>query len=59
MAVLILGFGVLARNGWHLVGLALFLVVIDRTQVPREERYLEGRFGEEFRDYKRRVRRWV
>ena len=59
MAALILGSGILARNGWHLAGLALFLVVIDRAQIPREERYLADRFGEEFRDYTRRVRRWI
>ena len=59
MAVLVLGFGILARNGWHLIGLVIFLVVVDRTQIPREERYLEGRFGEDFRAYRRRVRRWL
>lgn len=59
MALLILGFGILARNGWHLIGLALFLLIVDRTQIPREEKYLDARFGEAFRDYKRRVRRWV
>ena len=27
--------------------------------VTREEAYLEGRFGDAYRDYKARVRRWL
>lgn len=33
--------------------------VIDRWVVPREERYLEARFGDSYLAYKRRVRRWI
>ena len=32
---------------------------LDRFVIPREERHLETRFGETYRDYKRRVRRWL
>ena len=59
MALLLAGVAVLARSGWHLVMLVAFVVGIDRLQIRREERYLEARFGEEFRAYRSRVRRWI
>jgi protein-S-isoprenylcysteine O-methyltransferase Ste14 len=58
MAVVLTGVAVAARSGWHLVMLVLLVAVFDRTQIPREERYLEARFGDSYRRYARRVRRW-
>ncbi|HWC64894.1 MAG TPA: isoprenylcysteine carboxylmethyltransferase family protein [Thermoanaerobaculia bacterium] len=59
MAILIAGVAVLARSGWHVVMLVVFVVVLDATQIRREEKYLEKRFGDEFRAYRSRVRRWI
>jgi protein-S-isoprenylcysteine O-methyltransferase Ste14 len=44
---------------WPLAILPFVLVVVDRTVIAREEPYLERRFGDAYRDYKRRVRRWI
>jgi len=42
-----------------LVMLVVAVVLFDRTQIPREERYLQERFGGEFSEYRTRVRRWI
>jgi protein-S-isoprenylcysteine O-methyltransferase Ste14 len=59
MYLLYAGIGTGARSPWVLI-LALPLVVILRYRVvAREETYLERRFGDAYRDYKARVRRWL
>ena len=43
---------------WALLVLPFVLFVMRRGVIDREERYLERKFGEEYRQYKARVRRW-
>ncbi|RWK57460.1 MAG: isoprenylcysteine carboxylmethyltransferase family protein [Mesorhizobium sp.] len=53
------GIGIAAQNMWILV-LALPLAILIRYGVvAREEAYLERRFGDAYRDYRQRVRRWL
>jgi protein-S-isoprenylcysteine O-methyltransferase Ste14 len=49
------GFGAI----WALALLPAVIVSVDRLVIAREEPYLERRFGQAYRDYKSRVRRWV
>ena len=59
MFLLYAGIGVAARSPWVLV-LALPLAIIMRYGVvAREEAYLERRFGDAYREYRARVRRWL
>jgi protein-S-isoprenylcysteine O-methyltransferase Ste14 len=59
MLLLYAGIGLAARSPWVLV-LALPLAITLRYGVvAREEAYLERRFGDAYRDYKARVRRWL
>jgi len=58
LALIFAGIAVLT-GGWALVMLVPTLLVIDRGVIAREERYLEGRFGDEYRGYRGRVRRWL
>lgn len=54
-----LGLAVLIDSAWMLLAVPIGLVLIDRIVITREERYLERKFGEEYLNYKRRVRRWI
>jgi protein-S-isoprenylcysteine O-methyltransferase Ste14 len=59
MALVYTGIALLAGALWVLLPLPLVLLIIDRGVIAREERYLERKFGQEYLDYKRSVRRWV
>ncbi len=59
LAMIYAGIAVLRNSLWAVLPLPLVLVVIQREVIGREERYLERTFGEEYRSYKTKVRRWV
>ena len=54
-----LGIAVAFGSWWLLVTLAVSISVIAMSVVPREERYLDARFGSMYRDYRASVRRWL
>lgn len=58
-AVTYLGFAVAMDSPVALALLIPCLIVVDRFVIAREERYLEGRFGDAFRAYRTGVRRWL
>ncbi|RWE81333.1 isoprenylcysteine carboxylmethyltransferase family protein [Mesorhizobium sp.] len=53
------GIGVAAQNIWILVLTLPLAILIRYGVVAREEAYLERRFGDAYRDYRQRVRRWL
>ena len=53
------GLAILVNSAWVLLAVPIGLILIDRIVIVREERYLERKFGEEYLNYKRRVRRWI
>jgi protein-S-isoprenylcysteine O-methyltransferase Ste14 len=59
LAMIYAGIAVLRNALWAILLLPLVLYVIQREVIEREERYLELTFGEEYLNYKKRVRRWV
>lgn len=59
MVLLCLGFGIRKLNPWLLVLTPVVLLVLQSWVIVPEERYLESKFGSRYRDYKRRVRRWL
>jgi protein-S-isoprenylcysteine O-methyltransferase Ste14 len=44
---------------WLIATLVGAVAIIHFVVIPREERYLEGRFSAEYLDYKASVRRWL
>jgi len=59
LALLYLGISLWVNTVWPLLALPLVLLVIHFGVVRREEAYLERRFGEQYRAYRARVRRWI
>lgn len=54
-----LAVAVLGDSLWVLACLAPFLVVLRYGVIAREEAYLERKFGDAYRLYRARVRRWL
>lgn len=59
MLLVLIGFGVWLGNILALLLAPGFVWVVTRRHILREEQLLESRFGEEYRAYRRQVRRWM
>lgn len=59
MAFIHAGMALLFELTWALLLLPLVLFIVGTQVIAREERYLESKFGEEYRAYRARVRRWL
>jgi protein-S-isoprenylcysteine O-methyltransferase Ste14 len=59
LAAILFGFAVFFGSPAMLIAPLLFFLVIDRMLIPEEEENMERIFGEQYLDYKRRVRRWL
>jgi len=44
---------------WLLLTLLFPLAVVDRIVIPREEKYMQSKFGGEYLNYRATVRRWL
>ena len=53
------GIAVAARSPWALLLTLPLAITVRYGVVAREEAYLERRFGDVYRHYKARVRRWL
>ena len=59
MSLLYLGAMLILNWAWALVIFPFVLTLLYRLVISREEAYLLAEFGDEYRDYCRRVRRWI
>ncbi|PVE23756.1 isoprenylcysteine carboxylmethyltransferase family protein [Microvirga sp. KLBC 81] len=55
----LIGLAIAFDNLWLLMTLVPFAIVIRYGVVAREEAYLERKFGDVYRGYRSRVRRWL
>lgn len=58
LTTLYAGLAVALDAAWALILLPVLLIVMHHGVIAREERYLEGKFGATYREYRRDVRRW-
>jgi len=59
LALFYLGIALGAQSLCAIILLPLVLLIIRYGAIAHEEAFLERRFGKEYADYKRRVRRWL
>ncbi len=54
-----IGLGIAFNTYWALFAFIPALIIVYYTAVKKEEKYLETKFGQEYLDYKAKVRRWL
>ncbi len=59
MVLICTGIAIILWNVWVLVLTPLCAWVLQKFAIEPEEAYLEGKFGDAYLAYKRRVRRWL
>jgi protein-S-isoprenylcysteine O-methyltransferase Ste14 len=59
LTVVYLGLTLALDTWWGIILLALVLIVMHRGVIQREERYLERKFGDGYRQYRAAVRRYL
>jgi protein-S-isoprenylcysteine O-methyltransferase Ste14 len=59
MVLLLVGVAILHGSAAAFLPVPLFALIIHRNFVLAEERFMERAFGDAYRDYRERVRRWL
>lgn len=59
MALLLTGSGLAFGHLLALLVVPIFIVLVQQIWIVKEEEYLEAAFGQHYRNYKMRVRRWL
>ena len=52
------GFGLATANPWMIILAPLLVLYVQERIIKREEGYLTQRFGPDYIDYRKKVRRW-
>ena len=57
--MLMIGVGLISGIVWFLILAPVAAYVTTKLAIQREEKHLEARFGKKYRDYAKKVRRWL
>jgi protein-S-isoprenylcysteine O-methyltransferase Ste14 len=58
-AAMLVGWGISLASPWAMLGPVAFVLFTTRFQIIPEERAMQAKFGEEYDEYRARVRRWL
>ena len=53
------GLAFIVGNWWTLILLPVLFLIVQEYVIKREEKYLDRTFGQQYSDYKTKVRRWL
>lgn len=59
LAIIYLGLTCLVGNWWNLIVFPFLLLLVQEYIIKKEEKYLDRRFGNEYAEYRHKVRRWL
>jgi protein-S-isoprenylcysteine O-methyltransferase Ste14 len=57
--LLLIGVGLVSGIAWFLLLALIAAFITKKMAIEREERWLADKFGKRYRDYAKRVRRWI
>ncbi|HHZ07570.1 MAG TPA: isoprenylcysteine carboxylmethyltransferase family protein [Rhizobiales bacterium] len=57
--LLMIGVGLVSGIAWFILLAIAAAFVTQKLAIEREEKHLEQRFGKRYRDYRKKVRRWI
>jgi protein-S-isoprenylcysteine O-methyltransferase Ste14 len=58
-AVILTGLALYHGSLWHALAIPVFMLVLTKLAIEREEAHLAARFGDAWAAYRARVRRWL
>ena len=59
MVLVCIGFSIILDEAWVFVLAPVCGIVVYLVAIRHEEKYLEEKFGDNYREYKKNVRRWI
>ena len=59
LVLMTVGFALVMNSMWLILIAVPVMLALRSLVIVHEERYLEGKFGDEYRAYSKRVRRWL